>query len=530
MANYYEKISVLIDVTTDKAVKGFDNFKTAVKNAEGLQGKFKAGVGSLKESLGGLVTGPAGMAAAGSAIAAAGAFAFDSAQKFIELARTTENLATATGLTNEEASRLIEVFGDLGGDAASLQSALSKIPKTLDSGKWEEYGVATRNAGGELRSTNEVLLDGLQALRAIKDPTARAKAGIDLFGKSWGTLAPLINKSDDELKEALATVSEAKVLDDKKIASAKKLAAAQDALADAFDDFALSVGAAVTELAPMIEDLAEIVDLGNQIAGIEVFGSSLFKWGQRIFNPIPEIVGGLKDFVVQATATGKAADTATGEMDDFGDANKYAAEQAYYAAQEAAELERNLGNKRGGVAFAAAEAEAKITRLLDAISDDRQWIAVQLAMDDLKDRLADLTKQYEDGEIDQREYWLRTRDEILATKGDLVGYLDELDDLDPYLKQRILFEFDQGDIDSVLKIMQDYLDGKKVQMQVGATSVLGMPWVGGTGPKDEPYQPGVVVNVNMGVVGDPIETGRTIVRLIQDYNNATGGWGGAGRI
>ena len=236
MANYYEKISVLIDVTTDKAVNGFNNFKTAVKDAEGFQGKFKAGVGSLKESLGGLVTSPAGIAAAGAAIAAAGAYAFDAAGKFVNLARQSRDLGTATGLTTEEASRLIEVFGDLGGDAGQLQGTLRKIPQTLDSGKWEQYGIATRDAGGELRSTNDILLDGIDALSRITDPTARAQAGIDLFGKSWGNLAPLIGKSRDELDGMLDSVSSGKTITDAETKRAEKLAAAQDELGDAFED------------------------------------------------------------------------------------------------------------------------------------------------------------------------------------------------------------------------------------------------------------------------------------------------------
>lgn len=522
MANYYEKISVLIDVSTDKAVNGFKNFKTSVKEAEGFAGKLKAGVGSLKESVGGLVSGPAGMAAAGSAIAAAGAFAFDSAQKFIALARETENLATATGLTNEEASRLIEVFGDLGGDTASLQSALAKIPKTLDSGKWEEYGVATRDAGGNLKSTNDILLEGLQRLRDIKDPTARAKAGIDLFGKSWGTLAPLINQSDEALRDALATVSDAKVMDDKKIASAKKLAAAQDALVDAFDDFSLSVGQAVTEMGPLIEDMAQILDLGNQIAGFKVGGDSLLTWAVRLANPMGSLINEFGDLIDRTKTVRTETDAAAIGTKQLGQYMDFLRDRSAAAKAPVAELERKLANQRGGVAWAAKEAQTGIENMLNAISEDRKWIAVQLAMDDLKERLDALTKQYNDGEIDQREYWLRTRDEILATKGDLTDYLTTLEDMDPYLKQRILFEFDQGDIDTVLKLVQAYMDGKRVTIGTGIKTPVGMPWIGG-GPKDQPYG---TVNITVNGALDPVAVADQIEKIMKDqrYRDGQGGY------
>lgn len=522
MANYYEKISVLIDVTTDKAVSGFKNFKTAVKDAEGFTGKLKAGVGSLKESLGGMVSGPAGMAAAGTAIAAAGAFAFDSAQKFIGLARETENLATATGLTNEEASRLIEVFGDLGGDATALQAALSKIPKTLDSGKWEEYGIATRNAGGELRSTNEVLLDGLQALRDIKDPTARAKAGIDLFGKSWGTLAPLINKSNNELKDALATVSAAKVMDDKKIASAKKLAAAQDALVDAFDDFALSVGAAVAEMGPMIEDMAQIVDLGNQIAGIEIGGSSLLTWATRLVNPIPSAINALQDVIDRARGVGVAVDKdATPAIVEFGDRTKEAAEKAYYAQLEAQDLADTLANRADSLARAAYNAQNRIKNLYDEIDQDKTWVDFQLRILGVKEQLDQLAQDFEDKKVSSEEYGLQIQRIFLEGEQGILDFVATLDrEVPAEVVTALLADFKAGDIKAVVDRLQAIIDQNPVVAKL--TTVGGQTAVPASIRDQGISTNGTYITVNIGVAGNPMETGRTIVRLINDYYSATG--------
>lgn len=534
MANYFEKITVLIDVTTDKAVNGFKDFKSAVTQAEGMTGKFKAGVGSLKGSLSGMLTGPQGMAAAGTAIAAAGAFAFDSAQKFIELARSTEQLATATGLTNEEASRLLEVFGDLGGDASALQGALSKIPKTLDSGKWEEYGIATKTAGGELRSTNDILLDGLERLRQIQDPTARAAAGIDLFGKSWATLAPLINQSDEALRESLRTVSEAKVYDERKIASAKKLAAAQDAVVDAFDDFALAVGEATAELAPLIEDMGELLGLVNKLAGFEVAGKSAFGWLTELdpTKPFRDAAGYITDFIDDEEDAAAAAKDAALSIEEAGDYTEYFRSRVDAANGPLEEMERNLANRKGGIAYAAAQAEESITEMMDAISEDREWIAVQLELDGLKERLDEIKQRYDDDEIDMREYYLLTREEILKTKESLLGFITELEGMSPYLKQKILFEFDRGNAEGVVKLIDAFFAGEKVEISTVLKTPVGMPWIpGGTGPKDMPYAPATTnVTVNIGVAGDPMSTAQVIYNLLRDYNIATGGIGGVGRI
>lgn len=519
MANYYEKISVLIDVTTDKAVNGFNNFKTAIKDAEGFSGKFKAGVGSLKESLGGLVGGPVGPAAVAGAATAIGAAWIKAGQTFIDTARSARDLSAATGLGIEDASRLIEVFSDLGGDAGSLASSIGKITKSLDDDKWTKYGIATRDASGEARDANDIFLESLEVLRNIQNPTERAAAGTELYGKSWANLAPLIGKSDKALRDALKSVKAGKVITEEEAEKADKLAEGFDNIKDAVEEMVLAAGQALVEMKPIFDAVA----LTLEAIAYDI-GLIMDAWGWLV-GPSDEMQAfneKLKAYNEYIAKMKEVTEKVPPVMTEFGDANKYAAEQAYYAAQEAAKLEQKLANKRGGVAWAAAEAEAKITRLLDAISDDRQWIAVQLGMDGLKERLDELTKQYEDGEIDQREYWLRTRDEILATKSDLVGYLDELEDMDPYLKQRILFEFDQGDIDSVLKIMQDYLDGKKVQVQVGATSVPGMPWVGGTGPKDQPYGTTIIVNGAL----DPVAVADQIERIMRDkrYRDGQGGF------
>ena len=276
-------------------------------------------------------------------------------------------------------------------------------------------------------------------------------------------------------------------------------------------------------------DTSRVVDeFGQDIAFVgaeELMMAAAF----RPANDVIDEQGNLLLFASEAAYEKYIADhSLTGEQIEIkgaiGQSNdmlKEQAERLYKAATEAAELERKLANRRGGVAYAAAQAEQSITDMMDAISNDRQWIAVQLAMDDLQTRLDDITKQYETGEIDQREYWLRTRDEILATKGDLTGYLDELEGMDPFLKQRILFEFDQGDIDSVLKMVQDYMDGKQVAIGVGATTVPGMPFLS-TGPKDQPY--GVNITVNGAL--DPVAVAEQIERIMRDqrYRDGQGGY------
>jgi hypothetical protein len=515
VANYFEKIAVIIDVTSDKAVAGLKTFRKSVAEAEGFSAKFSAGVGSLKQSFAGLVKGPSGPAAIAAGAAAIGAAWMKAGQTFIDTARSARDLSVATGLGIEDASRLIEVFGDLGGDSASLAQAVGKISKSLDNDKWTRYGIATREAGGEARDANDIFLESLEVLRQIKNPTEQAAAGNALFGRSWANLAPLIAKSDKELRAALKSVKDGKVITGEEADQADRLAEGFDNIRDSVDEMILAAGKALSEMVPLLDgvalgieavayDIGLVMDAANWIA--DQTGAK----AARQFEAMQ----------VQWNAFAEAAKNVNAVMVEYGDANKYAAQEQFNAAQKAAELEQKLANRRGGVAFAAAQAEQSISDMMDAISDDRQWISVQLAMDDLEERLAEITKQYEDGEIDQREYWLLTRDEILKTKGEFTAYLDEQENMDPYLKQRLLFEFDQGDIDSILKIMQDYLDGKKIAVTVGSTAVPGMPFIGGTGPKDMPYQPAINITVNGAL--DPNSTAAQIKQILDDHSWANG--------
>jgi len=48
--SFNERISVVIDIATDKASQALGGFRKSVNEAEGFTGKLKAGVGSLGSS------------------------------------------------------------------------------------------------------------------------------------------------------------------------------------------------------------------------------------------------------------------------------------------------------------------------------------------------------------------------------------------------------------------------------------------------------------------------------------------------
>lgn len=522
MANYFEKIAVIIDVTSDKAVAGLKTFRKSVAEAEGFSGKFKAGIGSLKESLGGMMSGASGPAAIAAGATAIGAAWMKAGQTFIDTARQARDLSVATGLGIEDASRLIEVFGDLGGDASTLAQSIGKITRSLDDDKWTKYGIATRDASGQARDANDIFLESLEVIRQIKDPTERAAAGAALYGKSWANLAPLVAKSDKELRSALKSVKDGKVITEDEADKADKLAEGFDNIKDAVEEMVLGAGEALVAMKPIFDVVALTLEAIAYDIGL-VMDAWDFFFGEDPAAPLGEIAHQARGAAAAMRVLEQQVTPTAASVVEFGDANKYAAEQAFIAAQKAAELERKLANKRGGIAFAAKEAQTAIENMMGAISEDREWIAIQLELDGLKERLDDIKQRYDDDEIDMREYYLLTREEILKTKESLLGFITELEGMSPYLKQKILFEFDRGNAEGVVKLIEAFFAGEKVEISTVLKTPVGMPWIpGGTGPKDGAYGSGVVFNVNIGVAGNPMETGRTIVRLVNDYYSATG--------
>jgi hypothetical protein len=243
-----------------QAETGLSGFKKSIGEAEGAGNKLKAGFANVKEQ----VVANAGALAVGAG-AALVAFGVKAVGAFTDTAKAAKDLGDATGLSTEEASRWIAVGDDMEVSAEALTTAFGKVSKSLDSGKWEQYGIATRDAGGKARDVNDILLDSFDALGKIQNETERAKAGNELFGKGYKELAPLIGKSRKEMEAYLGAVEKGQVVTDAEAEKAERFRLAQDALNDALQEVTLSVGEQVAGLAPLIEVMAKLIALQDSL-------------------------------------------------------------------------------------------------------------------------------------------------------------------------------------------------------------------------------------------------------------------------
>jgi len=258
------RIPVLTEFS-DKGLKSakaaFANFKTDVGNATGAMGKFKAGsnaaLSAVKANAGNFAM------AAGAAIVG---FAAKGVTAFQNLALASGELADATGLSVEEASRFIEVGGLLGYEVEQVRSSIEKMNKQM--GLTPEYFADARveiaRTEGGAADVSETFLNVVDRLNEIKDPAERAATASKLLGKGWTGMAEVIAMGSDKLRKSLAEVSDSQVIDKDELKKAKDFRFAMDELNDELGDLALELGESlIPALTIAVGKMADLAKYGG---------------------------------------------------------------------------------------------------------------------------------------------------------------------------------------------------------------------------------------------------------------------------
>lgn len=137
--------------------------------------------------------------AAGGALTALAGMGLKAAKDADEL----NTLAKQTGLSTESLQKMSYASDLIDVDVETITGAIKKMKKSLDSNAkaFEEIGVATKDANGEYRDTEDIFNDVIETLSKIENETERDIKAMDFFGKSADDLAGIIDDGGKAMKE-----------------------------------------------------------------------------------------------------------------------------------------------------------------------------------------------------------------------------------------------------------------------------------------------------------------------------------------
>jgi hypothetical protein len=111
---------------------------------------------------------------------------------------------------------------------------------TTDIGRaYKELGIEVKDTGGHFRSTDQIFMDVIVKLGQMQDPVLRNQMAIQMFGRSWQELAPMIGLSRDELQKL---IDQAPVFSDEKINKMAKMKTEVGLLNEKLDTMYITIG------------------------------------------------------------------------------------------------------------------------------------------------------------------------------------------------------------------------------------------------------------------------------------------------
>ena len=450
------------------------------------------------------------VAAAGAAI---GAFGVKAVMAFQNVALEAGRFSDATGLAVEDASRWIEVSGDLGVESSAVQSAIQRMNKTIGDGNpiIRQLGIEIARTADGTVDANATFQRAITTIGGIEDPTLRAAAAQQVFGKGYAQIAELMTMSSTELAAALGEVSDTKVITDEELKDARQFRAALDSLKDSAEDLQIELGQA---LVPTLSDLARGFE-ETKVAGIGLgdvadgmFREFLRSVGLESVRQVGEMKNQLDELTALMRLGGLTADEAAAYTD-------------YYASR----LSAAKGSADG--------LEGALRGVEEATKDLRGEISQREAFRKLDETMWYLGHTFNMSQEQADEFALAILDMV-----------EELDGIPPETEARIVAAVEMGDFLTVKALLDEFKRGVDVPIRqsptnrglpivpraMGGPVSAGAPYlVGERGP--ELFVPGKsgqivpnhamggdTINVTINTSADPNE----VARAIETYRRRNG--------
>ena len=294
------------------------------KQAQDAEGKFSS-FGSVIAGIGKALA--AAVAAIGTAAVAAGKAVWDMANDVASAGDAIDKESQKMQISAElyqELSYACERSGssvsDLTKGVKNITTALADTQNGVEgaSSAFDSIGVSMKNTDGTFKSTEQVLLDSIDALAAMEDETQRNAAAQEIFGKSAAEILPLLNSGSEGIKELMQEAKDyGMVMSDEAVAAS---AAFEDSLSRMQWTFNGLKNSIVSQMLPSLTTLMDgFSDLaaGNEQAGEEIkagvtgiissitemipqFVGLVTTVAEAVLEAAPGIITALADGIIQA--------------------------------------------------------------------------------------------------------------------------------------------------------------------------------------------------------------------------------------
>lgn len=443
---FTERLKVVIDVVSGNATRGLSDFRSEVAKADTWTGKLKAGTKALGNSFVSMAASPEGAAAA---IGAVTAVAIKGAHQFMELAKASNDLAQATGLTIEQASRWIEVGKDYGVSAEALASTIGKLNRTLDPRVAAEYGIALTDSSGKARSANDVFLDVIAAISNTDSAAERARMGTRLLGRGWQQLAPILGKSRSQYEEMLSTIKDGQVITEEEYKKAEKLRMGLDELNDSWDNLTLQIGQAAASGTGVLDFFTRLLQFRDQvIAWSEITGNGFAETHDPIVmtTNFLESLTSITDYFFGDDNKGRIKST-TQLLSTMGSPS------AVGGIGELSGAFDELSDNADSTARGMRDVREQFGYLLNEIDERSALRSIMDDFDTLQQKAVDAWTAAAEGEADAEA---KARDAAQAVddlKVSVIEYADEVGGIPPQAVTRILTQIDRGSLDEAKRLI-----------------------------------------------------------------------------
>lgn len=237
-----------------EAEKAARNFNATLEQVSAVASKVSDATGKAAEKTRGLST------AATGALAGIAGMAYKAATMSDDL----NTLSKQTGFTTAELQKMQYAADRIDVPMETIASAATKLTNKLRTSEktFEEFGVSTRDANGNLRSSTDIFNDVITKLSQIDNETERDAKAMEFFGKSANELAGVIDDGGAALREFGEEAEKAGLILDQETLDG--LNAVNDEIdklkAQGTATLAKAGASALQALTPVIEKVAEVIE------------------------------------------------------------------------------------------------------------------------------------------------------------------------------------------------------------------------------------------------------------------------------